>query len=103
MEQDLLGTEPSKDDYERFEHALRGLYDSKGVGEHWWGIFILEVKRRRMMFMEQLSSESLEPKLEERLRGRINELAFIIALDQLGQRLATEARDGRRKESESRL
>jgi len=94
--QEYLKTELSEDEFKDFEAALASMYDSKGNADHWWFEFLKAIRRRREAFQEQLAEGLPNQREEDRLRGRINECAFIIALDVVG-RQTKEARDGSRR------
>ena len=74
---------------EEFERALAHAHD-----EPWWRKFIETVKERRASFVETLVSGSMDQRSEDRCRGQISELNFILSLDQYA-----EAHNGTRPES----
>lgn len=77
---------------ERFEQALRGAYD-----DPWWRQFVGAVRDRRQEFMEQLVAGTFEQRMEDRIRGQIAELTWILALDRYGETHQTlkESTNGR--------
>lgn len=70
---------------ENFEQALRGAYETL-----WWRQFISLIKERRAMFVEALVGGDLDQRAEDRTRGQISELNFILSLD-----MYAEAQNGR--------
>jgi len=70
---------------ENFEQALRGARE-----DLWWRKFIETVKERRMAFIDSLVAGDMDQRSEDRTRGQISELNFIIGLD-----LYAENKNGR--------
>ena len=64
---------------ETFEQALQGAYE-----DPWWRLFIETVKERRASFIDSLVAGDMDQRSEDRTRGQISELNFILALDQHG-------------------
>lgn len=65
---------------ERFEQALRGAYD-----DPWWREFIALLQHRKQEFLEQLAAGTFDQRQEDRIRGQIGELNYIIILDKYGE------------------
>ena len=76
---------------EEFERALMGAHE-----DVWWRKFIEAVKDRRASFIDSLVSGTMDQRTEDRTRGQISELNFILALDQHAENL-----NGQRTESTS--
>lgn len=60
----------------RFAELLRGVHDNP-----WWRRFLQEVSNRRLRFSETLELGVEDQRTEDRIRGQISELKWIIALD----------------------
>jgi len=65
---------------DEFESALNAAYDTP-----WWRMFINVVKKRRSAMMEQLAIGMDDQRSEDRARGQISELAFIVGLDEVAR------------------
>lgn len=76
---------------EEFERALVGAHD-----DPWWRKFIETVKERRASFIDSLVSGDMDQRTEDRTRGQISELNFIVGLDQYA-----ENTNGRRAEADN--
>jgi hypothetical protein len=73
---------------EQFEEALRSAHDTV-----WWRKFMDLIKERRTSFVEALVAGTLDQRAEDRTRGQISELTFVISLDAYG------GRDGGQRET----
>src|SRR5216684_7547042 len=51
------------------------------VDQPWWLRFIRLIQDRRLGFMEQLATSVNDERTDDRTRGQISELTFIIALN----------------------
>lgn len=86
------GTRQAVQQVERFEQALRGAYD-----DPWWRQLVTTIKDRKQEFLEQLAMGLSDQRTEDRIRGQITELNFLLALDKYGEThpLAKETSNGR--------
>ena len=79
----------SKEDAEQFEALLR-----EGWDKPWWRSYIDKVWLRRTQFVNELLEGTLTQREEDRLRGRVNELNWLLAIDAYGKTLHEERRNG---------
>lgn len=77
-----------------FERTLKNAHN-----DLWWRQFVNLIKDRRMSFMETLAGGILDQRAEDRLRGQISELSWLLALDQYAE-LPRRDTDGRRSEAD---
>ena len=70
-----------EEDLDRFDQVLRGAYT-----DPWWREFVRLVGLRRQSYMEDLVSSSLDQRIEDRIRGQITELTWILSLDAVAGR-----------------
>lgn len=77
-----------KGELEEFERILEGAHE-----DIWWRRFIETVKERRAAFVDSLVAGTMDQRTEDRTRGQISELNFIIALDQHGENISNGRRD----------
>lgn len=66
---------------EEFERILKGAHD-----DVWWRRFIELIKERRMSFIDSLVGGEMDQRSEDRTRGQISELNFILTLDMYAER-----------------
>lgn len=64
------------EDRKVFEELLRG-----AKADPWWHRLLIEVKRRRAIYAEELETGTQDQRAEDRIRGQISELKWILALD----------------------
>ena len=96
--ENLLG-EPSVDWYSKFDEHLES-----AVRESWWRMFVEVVTKRRLDLMEELASGSHDQRADDRIRGEISGLSFILILDLRGNGLVKarkEGKDGRESAASS--
>lgn len=60
----------------------------------WWRSLIKTIEMRRMAFLNELVSTQQEQRAEDMMRGRIQELTFILAVDENAKRLFNEKETG---------
>ena len=85
------------EELENFDMVFRELYSTHG-----WRLFVKQVENRRMAHIGSLTSEevNLDQRSEDKLRGRINECNFILALDTHAKILNEESKNGSRREAD---
>jgi hypothetical protein len=83
----------AQEDIDVFDSLMREAWDKP-----WWRRFVSTVEGRRTAFMSQLINDiaSDNTRMEDKLRGQIFELSWIIAVDEYGKKLflEKEARNG---------
>jgi hypothetical protein len=72
----------TREDLDKFDQLMRDAYDKP-----WWRSYIEQVMIRRNDFHAQLADPGtdLTQRQEDRLRGRINECNFTLALDEIAK------------------
>lgn len=65
---------------EEFERILRGAHD-----DVWWRRFIELIRERRASFIDSLVAGDMDQRSEDRTRGQISELNFVLSLDQYAE------------------
>lgn len=75
---------------EEFESLARDAYDKP-----WWRYFVRLIEERRMGLLTTLVNATESQREEDRLRGRINELTWVMTLDNHASMLHKEKNDGR--------
>jgi hypothetical protein len=76
---------------EQFDDALRTAYETV-----WWRTFVRLIGDRRSALMDDLCTRvDMDQRQEDRCRGQISELAFILLLDERARTLRETADAGR--------
>lgn len=71
---------------ERFDNLARDAFK-----QPWWRAIVKAIQDRRSAFVNMLCEGKLEQRDEDRLRGQISELNFILFLDDQARRLLEES------------
>ena len=81
----------TREDLDKFDRLMRDAYDKP-----WWRAYVEQVMIRRSDCYAQLADpgSDLTQRQEDRLRGRINECNFTLALDEIAKQHAES--EGRR-------
>jgi hypothetical protein len=75
----------TKDDLDAFDSILKDAYDKP-----WWRLFVQQIETRRMSFLNGLVEGVQDQRDEDRMRGRINELTWLMHIDARGKFLNEE-------------
>lgn len=62
----------------------------QAYSEPWWRAVISAVQERRMTFLNELVTTQQDQRAEDQLRGRIQELTFLLTIDANAKRLAED-------------
>lgn len=68
---------------------------AEAVDEGWWRKIVELVKERKQIFLEELAGGTMDQRHEDRLRGSISELNWLLALDYAGKNAKEEIENGK--------
>lgn len=80
-----------QEDIDAFDSLIREAWDKP-----WWRRFIATIESRRTAFMGQLINDigNDSTRMEDKLRGQILELSWILAVDEYGKKLFLDKKEG---------
>jgi hypothetical protein len=93
----MAPVEPSRQakavrELEQFDEALRGAHESV-----WWRTLVALLQQRRTLLMEELCTRvDMDQRQEDRARGQVSELTFVLVLDERARTLKEAGDNGRR-------